>query len=119
LFEFGSLFHRPGQLPGVSPPDTMYWLGDVLISLVLAPDGKAVTATVAFGLQQGRTNFQLVVLSLFKVVLAEVLTAPGAKITAEPFVKVSRPMTLGPLSREECIGMGDPELATYLYSDKA
>jgi hypothetical protein len=111
LLEFGSLFHRPGQPAGASPPGTMYWLDDVLINLVLVPDGKAVTAAVAWGLQQGRNNFQLVVMSLSKVVLAEASTAPDANNTAETFVRVSHPLTLGPLSKEECISMGHPELA--------
>lgn len=111
LLEFGSLFHRPGQAPGASPAETMYWLDDILISLVLVPDGIAVTAAVAWGLQQGRNNFQLVVLSLSEAILAEVSTAPGANNTAEPFVKVSRPLKLGPLSKEECIKMGHPEIA--------
>jgi hypothetical protein len=26
LFEFGSLFHRPGQVPGASPAGTKYWM---------------------------------------------------------------------------------------------
>jgi hypothetical protein len=111
LLEFGSLFHRPGQPAGASPPDTMYWLDGVLISLVLVPDGKAVTAAVAWGLRQGRNNFQLVVMSLSKAVLAEVSTAPDANNTTGPFVKVSSPLTLGPLSNEECTNMGHPELA--------
>ncbi|KAL2134854.1 hypothetical protein VTI74DRAFT_10660 [Chaetomium olivicolor] len=101
LLEFGSLFHRPGQLPGAAPSETMYWFDDVLVSLVLVVDCAAVTAAVTWGLQQGRANFQVVVMSLYEVVLAEVLTA--SRTEKAPFVKLSHPLKLSPLREEECL----------------
>lgn len=70
--EFGSFRHRPGQPPGVSPPETMYWHEDVLVSLVLVVDGAAISKAVAWGISQARENFQVVVMSLFEVAFAEV-----------------------------------------------
>jgi len=70
LPEFGSMSHRPGDPPGASPTETMYWIKDVLVSLTVLVDGAAITNAVAWGVKQGRTNFQMVVLSLFKVVFA-------------------------------------------------
>lgn len=78
----------------------------MLISLALVADGAAVTAAVTWGLQQGRSSFQLVVMSLFEVVLAEVLPASdqrSAKQPFKPFVKVSLPLRLSPLREEECM----------------
>ncbi|KAK4156574.1 hypothetical protein C8A00DRAFT_30540 [Chaetomidium leptoderma] len=103
LFEFGSLFHRRGQPSGVSPTETMYWFDDVLISLVLVVDGGAVTAAVAWGLEQGRSNFQLIVMSLFEVVLGEVSTKSDQNSAKDPFVKISDPLQLSPLREEECM----------------
>ncbi|KAI9653316.1 MAG: hypothetical protein M1821_007640 [Bathelium mastoideum] len=62
LLEFGSMAHRPGENPGVSPAETMYWLEDVLVSLSTVVDGKAITNAAFWGRQQGRTAFQMVVL---------------------------------------------------------
>jgi hypothetical protein len=100
LFEFGSLFHRPGQRPGVSPEEPMYWFDGVLISLVLVVDGAAVTAAVTWGLQE-RSDFQLVVMSLYEVVLAEVSTSSNADGGGAPFVKVSHPLALSGLRKDE------------------
>jgi hypothetical protein len=102
LFEFGSLFHRPGQRPGVSPEEPMYWFDGVLISLVLVVDGAAVTAAVVWGLQE-RSDFQLVVMSLYEVVLAEVSTPSNADGGGAPFVKVSHPLALSGLREDECL----------------
>ncbi|KAI0183734.1 hypothetical protein EV127DRAFT_464848 [Xylaria flabelliformis] len=76
LLEFGSMSHLPGDPPGVSPAETMYWLGDVLVSLELVTDGAAITKAVTWGIEQGHTNFQIVILSLFKVKFAEVSFQP-------------------------------------------
>jgi hypothetical protein len=103
LFEFGSLFHRPGHARGVSPAETKYWLDGVLISLVLVVDGAAVTAAVTWGIQQDRSNFQLVVMSLFEVVLAEVSTPLVEGRATAQFVKVSRPLKLSQLREDECL----------------
>ncbi|KAK2612081.1 hypothetical protein QQS21_001930 [Conoideocrella luteorostrata] len=95
---FGTMFHRPGERPGVSPAETTYWLDDVLVSLTRAPDGKSITRAVAYGVDQGRKHFQVVVLSLFKVVLAEVSLGSDNK----PFVQLSDPITLSPLRMDYC-----------------
>jgi len=39
---FSSMSHRPGKSPGASPTETMYWNEDVLISLGLVVDSKAI-----------------------------------------------------------------------------
>ncbi|KAI1120303.1 hypothetical protein F5Y10DRAFT_290016 [Nemania abortiva] len=101
LLEFGSMSHRPGDAPGVSPAETMYWLGDVLVSLTLRNDGGAVTKAVSWGLDQGRENFQIVVLSLFQVTLAEV--SRGKDKGNEPLVRVSNPIDLSPLRQDYCM----------------
>ncbi len=70
----------------------MYWIEDVLVSLVLVVDGEAVTKAIAWGLGQGTINFQVAVLSLLKVSFAEVSLEDG-----RPFVKVSEAVNLSPL----------------------
>ncbi|KAL2863197.1 uncharacterized protein BJX67DRAFT_266668 [Aspergillus lucknowensis] len=99
LLEFGSSAHRPGEPPRASPTETMYWVEDVLVSLVLVVDGEAITKAVTWGIEQGRANFQIVVLSLFEAAFAEVLLGGGE----EPFVKVSTPVDLSPLREDYCV----------------
>ncbi|KAL4926646.1 uncharacterized protein BDV17DRAFT_299568 [Aspergillus undulatus] len=99
LLEFGSPSHRPGEPPGASPTETMYWLEDVLVSLVLVIDGEAITKAVTWGIEQGRANFQIVVLSLFKAAFAEVSFGDDEK----PFVKVSGTVNLSPLRADYCV----------------
>ncbi|KAI0877730.1 hypothetical protein GGS24DRAFT_94559 [Hypoxylon argillaceum] len=101
LLEFGSMSHRPGDAPGVSPPETRYWIEDVLVSLTMRTDGEAVTQAVDWGIGQGRENFQVVVMSLFKVTFVEVTWAEDEG--AEPMVKVSEPLDLSPLRRSYCM----------------
>ncbi|KAI0402201.1 hypothetical protein F4802DRAFT_379465 [Xylaria palmicola] len=101
LLEFGSMSHQPGDAPGVSPPKTMYWHEDVLVSLTRIPDGSAVTRAVDWGLDQGRDNFQILVLSLFEVVFAEVSYVDGGD--KEPMVQVSESMCLSPLRQHYCM----------------
>lgn len=101
LLEFGSMSHRPGDAPGVSPAETMYWLQDVLVSLTLRNDGEAITQAVSWGLDQGRENFQIVVLGLFEVTFAEVCFDEGED--EEPLVKVSEPVYLSPLRQNYCM----------------
>ncbi|KAJ4305953.1 hypothetical protein N0V88_000743 [Collariella sp. IMI 366227] len=86
LVEFGTHFHRPGEPPGASPLKTMYWFDDVLVSLVLVVDGAA-----------------LVVMSLFKVTLAEVTTPLGSDSDNSPVVKVSHSLQLSPLQGKQCL----------------
>ncbi|RDW68789.1 uncharacterized protein DSM5745_08549 [Aspergillus mulundensis] len=100
LREFGSMAHRPGDPPGASPTETMYWVEDVLVSLVLVVDGKAITNAGTWGIGQGRTNFQLVILSLFDVSFAEVSFGDGG---GEPLVKVTKPVYLSPLRADHCL----------------
>ncbi|KAL4751940.1 hypothetical protein BDW72DRAFT_192451 [Aspergillus terricola var. indicus] len=99
LLEFGSLSHRQGEPPGASPTETMYWLEDVLVSLALVVDGEAITKAVTWGIEQGRTNFQIVVLSLFKASFAEVSFDDDMK----PSVRVSGPVNLSPLHANYCL----------------
>ncbi|PYI31458.1 hypothetical protein BP00DRAFT_474996 [Aspergillus indologenus CBS 114.80] len=99
LLEFGTLSHHPGEPPGASPTETMYWLEDVLVSLALVVDGEAITKAVTWGIKQGRANFQIVVLSLFEAAFAEV----SFDNDKEPFVKVSAPINLSPLRAEYCV----------------
>ncbi|KAJ6436695.1 pol-like protein [Purpureocillium lavendulum] len=70
---FGSMSHRPGKPPGSSPTETIYWVEGVVVSLEMVLDGKAVTKAVDWAIQQGRVNFQVVILSLFEVVFVEVV----------------------------------------------
>jgi hypothetical protein len=37
--------------------ETKYWVGGVLVSLTLVVDGQAITEAVAWGIEQGHTNF--------------------------------------------------------------
>ncbi|KAF5227068.1 hypothetical protein FANTH_14881 [Fusarium anthophilum] len=99
LLEFGSMSHRPSEPPGVSSSDTMYWHGGVLVSLVLTIDGRAITEAATHGLKQGRINFQIVVLSLFKVAFAKV----SHDKNDEPLVKLSKAVPLSPLRAAYCV----------------
>lgn len=98
LIEFDSMVHLPGEPPGASPAETMYWHQGVLISLVLVINGEAVTKAVIWGIEQGRTNFQIVVMSLFNVAFVEV-----SRRTKRPFVKVSHAINLSPLRANYCV----------------
>ncbi|KAI0859796.1 hypothetical protein F4860DRAFT_481537 [Xylaria cubensis] len=101
LLEFGSMSHRPGDAPGVSPAETMYWHEGVLVSLALRPDGEAITQAVSWGLDQGRKNFQIVVLSLFEVAFAEVSFGKGKD--EKPLVKITKPVYLSALRQDYCL----------------
>ncbi|KAI0115587.1 hypothetical protein GGR51DRAFT_503489 [Nemania sp. FL0031] len=101
LLEFGSMSHRPGDAPGVSPPGTMYWHEDVLVSLTMTHDGAAVRQAVDWGLDQGRDHFQIVMLSLFEAVFAEVSSADDDD--EGPVVRVSEPIYLSPLRHRYCM----------------
>lgn len=100
---FGSLSHRPGNPSGASPAETIYWIEDVLVSLTLVVDGKAITDAVAWGIgQRRRTPFQVVVLSLFEVAFAEV-SYHGDDDDEEPFLRISEPISLSPLRSRYCV----------------
>ncbi|PWY91871.1 hypothetical protein BO94DRAFT_583791 [Aspergillus sclerotioniger CBS 115572] len=99
LLEFGSSSHRPGEPPGTSPTETIYWLEDVLVSLTLVIDDRAIMKAVDWGIKQGRTSFQIVVLSLFEVVFAEVSPEDGGDF----FIKLSEAVNLSPLHANYCV----------------
>jgi hypothetical protein len=99
LLEFGSLSHRPVDTPGASPTETMYWLEDVLVSLILVVDSQAITKAVCWGIEQGHANFQIVILSLFEAAFAEVSLGDDEK----PIVHVSDAVHLSPLHADYCI----------------
>ncbi|EFY85109.1 hypothetical protein J3459_011867 [Metarhizium acridum] len=99
LLEFGSMSHRPGDPPGTSPMETMYWHEDVLVSLTLVVDGKAITNAVAWGINKRRASFQVVVLSLFEVSFADVFLYDDD----EPLVEVSKSVNLSPLRAKYCV----------------
>ncbi|KAI1116492.1 hypothetical protein F5Y14DRAFT_406934 [Nemania sp. NC0429] len=103
LLQFGSMSHRPGDAPGVSPPETMYWHEDVLVSLAMTLDGAAVKKAVDWGLEQGRRYFQIVVLSLFQATFAEVFFDRESDDDGEPVVRVSEPIHLSPLRQHYCM----------------
>jgi hypothetical protein len=113
LLEFGTMFHRQGERPGVSPAETMYWFDGVLVSLVLVVDDAAVSAAVAWGLQQDRSNFQLIAMSLFEVILAEVSMKTDRKGARVPFVRFSQPLKLSAMSEAKYARL-NPEKAEEL-----
>ncbi|KAJ6037347.1 hypothetical protein N7540_001626 [Penicillium herquei] len=93
---FGSACHRPGEPAGASPVETTYWLGNVVVNLTLVVGGDAIMKAAKWGISQGRTNFQVVAISLFDVAFAEFLLGDDKK----PFLKVSDAMNLWPLRPE-------------------
>ncbi|KAJ5340986.1 hypothetical protein N7541_010110 [Penicillium brevicompactum] len=105
LMEFGSLSHRPGEPQGVSPAETTYWHETVLISLSLVADGEAVLRAANWGLADGKSHFQLAVLSLFKVSLAEV----SGQDETGPIIKTTHSIDLSPVHASNCT-------ATHTYN---
>ncbi|KAK7969318.1 hypothetical protein PG988_008391 [Apiospora saccharicola] len=99
LLEFCSMSHFPDQVPGVSPTETTYWIKEVLVSLTTVVDGRAITNAVEYGVSHGRTHFQLVVMSLLDVALAEVSLDKNAKLV----VRFSESISLSPLRPEYCM----------------
>ena len=99
LLEFGTMAHLPGNPPGASPTETIYWHEGVLVSLELVVDGEAISKAVAWGIEHGRINFQLVVLSIFEVAFAEVSTDQSGV----PFVKATKALHLSPLHPDYCL----------------
>ncbi|KAL2887784.1 hypothetical protein HOO65_040121 [Ceratocystis lukuohia] len=108
---FGDPSHLPLSAPGAAPDKTMYWIGNVVVTLVLVPDGKAISEAADWGISQGRNNFQIVAMSLFDVVLAEVNRVTGkssADCNSEVnprdkyFVRMTRSMPLSPIRERYC-----------------
>ncbi|CAI7642530.1 unnamed protein product [Penicillium glandicola] len=89
----------PRPIDRVSLQGTIYWLEDVLVSLALVIDGESITKAVTWGIEQGRANFQIVILSLFEVAFAEV----SFDAEVGPFIKVSGAVNLSPLRADYCV----------------
>lgn len=62
-------------------------------------DGSALEKDVTWGIEKGRTNFQIVILSLFEVAFAEVSIDNGTR----PFVKFSHAASLTPTDAGSCL----------------
>jgi hypothetical protein len=108
---FGSGCHDPNQEPGTAPRDSIYWFGDVSITLVpntdLENDTEAVLAkAIEYGLGEGKTNFQLVLFSILNVVMLEVNIKNGIKVIRRTKV-VPICKTTGIGYRNECDEDGD------------
>ncbi|KIW22034.1 uncharacterized protein PV07_12574 [Cladophialophora immunda] len=76
---FGSGCHAEGQEPGSSPSESIYWFEGVPISLV--PDtvfendtDAAIAKAVEHGLATGRSDFRMVLFSIWRAVLVEIST---------------------------------------------
>jgi hypothetical protein len=109
--------HLPGDPPGASPTETMYWLEDVLVSLVLVIDGEALTKAVTWGITQGRTSVQIVVMSLFEVALAEELSLSRK----QPLVNVSKAVNISPICVKYCMSTHPrerPELQAGMKAER-
>ncbi|KAI1612751.1 hypothetical protein EDD36DRAFT_245082 [Exophiala viscosa] len=83
---FGSGCHAEDQEPGPAPLEPLYWFEDVLISLVpntvFETDSDAEAAigkVVAYVLESGKLNFQVVLFSIQNAVLVEVQTQSVTK----------------------------------------
>lgn len=81
---FGSGCHLPDQEPGSAPLGSIYWFENVLISLVpdtvFEKDTEAAMAkAVEHGLEEGKTNFQIVIFSIFNAIMLEVHVKDGVK----------------------------------------
>lgn len=77
LPEFATGTHRPGEVGGSAPLETMYWFEDVVVSLAtfihhVEVHDAIIAKTAKFGIQSGRKNFQAVILSLLDCILFEV-----------------------------------------------
>jgi len=99
LLEFGTPSHRPGEPPGASPTDAMYWHENVLVNPALVVDGEAIAKAVTWGVEQGHSNFQILVLSLYEAAFAEVSFKNGVGL----FVEVSGAIPLKYLRPKWCV----------------
>lgn len=90
---FGSGCHSPDQEPGSTPPDSIYWFENVLISLVpntvFEKDTEAAIAkAVEYGLEEGKINFQIVVFSILNAIMLEVHVKDGVVIRRTGVVSI-------------------------------
>jgi hypothetical protein len=83
---FGSECHEPGICPGSAPLKNLYWFENVLVSLV--PDAifrhdteSAIAKAVEYGFGEGKTSFQIILFSIFNVILLETYLKDGVKVT--------------------------------------
>ncbi|KFY05192.1 hypothetical protein O988_00197 [Pseudogymnoascus sp. VKM F-3808] len=83
---FGSECHEPGICPGSAPLESLYWFENVLVSLV--PDSifrhdteAAVAKAVEYGFGGGKTSFQIILFSIFNVILLEAYLKDGVKVS--------------------------------------
>ncbi|KAI1170831.1 hypothetical protein F4777DRAFT_594563 [Nemania sp. FL0916] len=101
ILEFGSMNYQSGKALGASPTEPTYWFKGVLISLVLVVDGEAIARAADWGIKQGRTHFQIIVLNLFDVEFAEVSFHDGHQ---KPYIKMTKPLALSPMRMSSCLG---------------
>ncbi|KAF3482372.1 F-box domain-containing protein [Arthroderma uncinatum] len=82
---FGRGCHAPAQEAGSAPPGSMYYFEGILISLVtpetLEKDTDAAIAkAVEFGVQGGKTHFQIVIFSVITALFVEVSVKDDLKL---------------------------------------
>ncbi|KAL5349760.1 hypothetical protein ACLOAV_004792 [Pseudogymnoascus australis] len=82
---FGMECHDPGVCPGSAPAGTLYWFENDLVSLVpdsvFRQDAEAAMAkAVEYGFEQGKASFQIILFSLFNVILLEAYVKDGVKV---------------------------------------
>ncbi|PGH02871.1 hypothetical protein AJ79_07527 [Helicocarpus griseus UAMH5409] len=80
--ELGVECHLSNQVAGSAPEESIYWFDNVLINLV--PDIPKqrhiyIDKTVNFGIKQGKSCFQAILLSLSSVVLLDVKVENGIR----------------------------------------
>ncbi|RMD41664.1 hypothetical protein DV735_g3434, partial [Chaetothyriales sp. CBS 134920] len=83
---FGSGCHIQDQEPGSAPAPALYWLEDILISLVTdtvlhTNADAAIGKAVAYGLKSGKPDFDIVLFSIQHAVLLEFRTHSDNKTT--------------------------------------
>lgn len=96
LVEFDAMFQRCGRDAGIAPLATTYVLEGVIVSLSTTVDALAVSNVVDWGLDRGHGDFQALVMSLFEVILVEVVSPK----LGPPRIMMSRTLTLSPLREQ-------------------
>lgn len=83
---FGSECHESSICPGSAPLESLYWFENVLVSLM--PDSifrhgteAAIAKAVEYGFGEGKTSFQIIIFSIFNVILLEAYLKDGVKVT--------------------------------------
>lgn len=99
LKAFGLLCHEKGQRAGAAPAETIYWMKGVVVGIATVVDGDAILEAVDWGKQHGGRCFQIAVISMFDVALAEVVKEKDRQET----VRFSKTIPLSPLRREDCL----------------